>query len=77
METTGKLQVGGQLARESDFSLRKMRIALVVLLGTLFGSSILPMMALSLLLVPMTQEFGWSRTAFCGRRSRRRSTASS
>lgn len=56
----------GQALRESDFSLRKMRIALIVLLGTLFGSSILPMMALSLLLMPMTQEFGWSRTAFSG-----------
>jgi hypothetical protein len=51
---------------QSDFSLRKMRIALIVLMGTLFGSSILPMMALSLLLMPMTQEFGWSRTAFSG-----------
>ena len=53
-------------AEESDFSLRKMRIAFAVLLGTLFGSSILPMMAISLLLLPMTQEFGWSRTAFSG-----------
>lgn len=51
---------------ESDFSVRKMRIAFAVLLGTLFGSSILPMMAISLLLLPMTQEFGWSRTAFSG-----------
>jgi MFS family permease len=51
-------------ALESDFSARKMRIALIVLLGTLFGSSILPFMAFSLLLMPMTQEFGWSRTAF-------------
>lgn len=51
---------------ESDFSLRKMRVAFAVLLGTLFGSSILPMMAISLLLLPMTEEFGWSRTAFSG-----------
>lgn len=51
-------------ARESDFSPRKMRIAAVVMLGTLFGSSILPFMAYSLLLVPMTKEFGWSATAY-------------
>jgi MFS family permease len=50
--------------RESDFSPRKMRVALVVLLGTLFGSSILPFMAYSLLLMPMTREFGWSATAY-------------
>ncbi len=51
-------------AQESDFSPRKLRIAGVVLLGTLFGSSILPFMAYSLLLTPMTQEFGWSATAY-------------
>lgn len=55
-----------QAPRESDFSPRKIRISLVVLLGTLFGSSILPMMAISLLLVPMTEEFGWSRTEYSG-----------
>lgn len=53
-------------AEESDFSFRKMRIAFAVLIGTLFGSSILPMMAIGLLLMPMTAEFGWSRTAFSG-----------
>jgi len=51
---------------ESDFSIRKMKIAFAVLLGTLFGSSVLPMMAISLLLLPMTQEFGWSRTQYSG-----------
>ncbi|MCC7462844.1 MAG: MFS transporter [Gammaproteobacteria bacterium] len=51
-------------AAESDFSPRKMRIAAVVMIGTLFGSSILPFMAYSLLLTPMTSEFGWSATAY-------------
>ncbi|MEH3106480.1 MAG: MFS transporter [Sphingomonas fennica] len=50
----------------SDFTFAKMRVALAVILGTLFGSSVLPMMALGLLMLPMTAEFGWSRTAFSG-----------
>lgn len=54
----------GAVPVESDFSLRKMKISFAVLLGTLFGSSVLPFMAISLLMLPMTQEFGWSRTAF-------------
>jgi MFS family permease len=49
---------------ESDFSARKIRIACVVLLGTLFGSSILPFASLSLVLVPMTKEFGWTVREF-------------
>ncbi|MBL0923320.1 MAG: MFS transporter [Sphingomonadaceae bacterium] len=32
----------------------------------MFGSLILPMTALSLLLLPLTKEFGWSRTEFSG-----------
>lgn len=64
MDTTNQAAVGPQATRESDFSARKMRVALVVLLGTLFGSSILPLMAFSLLLMPMTREFGWSATAY-------------
>jgi len=51
-------------AAESDFSPRKIRIATVVLLGQTFASSILPFMALGYVLLPMTQEFGWSRTEF-------------
>jgi MFS family permease len=66
MNTTSQAALRPQVARESDFSPRKMRIALAVLLGTLFGSSILPLMAFSLLLVPMTREFGWSATAYSG-----------
>lgn len=51
---------------ESDFSIRKMKIAFAILLGTLFGSSILPFMAIAFLTLPMTQEFGWSMTQFSG-----------
>lgn len=49
---------------ESDFSRRKMRIALVALIGGLFGSNLLPFGALTFAMLPMTQEFGWSRTEF-------------
>src|SRR4029453_2199567 len=49
---------------ESDFSSRKLKVAAAIIVGTLFGSTVLPMMALGLLLLPMTGEFGWSRTSF-------------
>ena len=49
---------------ESDFSLRKLKIATAIIVGTLFGSTVLPMMSLGLLLLPMTGEFGWSRAGF-------------
>lgn len=49
---------------ESDFSLRKMRIAGVALIGGLFGSSMLPYGALMFAMLPMTQEFDWTRTEF-------------
>jgi MFS family permease len=49
---------------ESDFSLRKMKIAGVVLLGTMFATSLLPMMALALVLMPITSEFGWTPTQY-------------
>jgi MFS family permease len=51
-------------AAESDFSSRKIRIAAVILLGETFASSVLPFVALGYVLLPMTQEFGWSRTEF-------------
>jgi MFS family permease len=51
-------------AMESDFSLRKMRIAGVCLMGQLFGSSMLLIGPLSMMMLPMTQEFGWSRYQF-------------
>jgi hypothetical protein len=43
---------------ESDFSLRKMKIAGAVLLGQMFASSLLPAMALTLAFMPVTTEFG-------------------
>ncbi len=49
---------------ESDFSLRKIRVALTILLGQTFATSMLPFIALPLLLVPMTQQFGWTPKEF-------------
>lgn len=49
---------------ESDFSLRKMKIAGAVLLGQMFASSLLPVMALALVFVPITTEFKWTPTQF-------------
>ncbi len=49
---------------ESDFSLRKIKIGVVCLFGQTFATSILPFMALSYVLYPMTKDFGWSRTEF-------------
>jgi MFS family permease len=49
---------------ESDFSPRKLRTAGVCLIGQLFGTSLLAMGALSLIMLPMTREFGWTRTQF-------------
>jgi len=49
---------------ESDFSPRKMRIAVTVLIGIAFGSTLLLVPALTLTLVPMTREFGWTPTQF-------------
>lgn len=52
------------LNEESDFSPRKIRIATVCLVGMLFGTSLLPFGAAALVMLPMTAEFGWSRTEF-------------
>jgi sugar phosphate permease len=49
---------------ESDFSLRKIKIATVILLGQTFASSILPYTALGYVMPSMTREFGWSKTEF-------------
>ena len=49
---------------ESDFSLRKMKVAGAILLGQMFASSLLPMMALTLVFVPITTEFKWTPTQF-------------
>ena len=53
-------------AVESDFSFRKMKIAGVCLFGQLFGTSMLLVGPLSMLMLPMTQQFGWSRSQFSG-----------
>lgn len=49
---------------ESDFSFRKLKIAGICLMGQLFGTSMLIVGPLSMLMLPMTQEFGWSRSQF-------------
>jgi len=49
---------------EGDFSPRKIKIAAGVLIGQSFATSILPFSAMSILLIPLTKEFGWSRTEF-------------
>jgi MFS family permease len=53
-------------AVESDFSVRKLRIAGICLIGQLFGTSMLLVGPLSMMMVPMTKEFGWSRSQFSG-----------
>ncbi|MFZ1988841.1 MAG: MFS transporter [Alphaproteobacteria bacterium] len=52
------------LQYESDLSPRKLRVAFIILLGQTFATSLLPFIALPLLLVPMTKEFGWTPTQF-------------
>jgi nitrate/nitrite transporter NarK len=49
---------------ESDFSSRKIKIAGICLLGQLFGSSMLLIGPLSMMMGPMIREFGWSRFQF-------------
>jgi MFS family permease len=49
---------------ESDFSLRKLKIGGVCLMGQLFGTSMLIIGPLSMLMLPMIGEFGWSRSQF-------------
>jgi sugar phosphate permease len=51
-------------AAESDFSLRKIKIATVIILGQTFASSMLPFIALGYVMPAMTKEFGWSKTEF-------------
>jgi MFS family permease len=51
-------------ADESDFSLRKIRIALTVMVGIGFGTTFILLPALPLTLVPMTREFHWTPTEY-------------
>lgn len=53
-----------QAAPESDFSPRKLRIAAAILIGQTFATSLLPFAAFSLVMIPLTRQFGWSRTDF-------------
>jgi MFS family permease len=49
---------------ESDFSYRKMKAALIIIVAQAFATSMLPFQALTLVNVPMRGEFGWSATEF-------------
>jgi sugar phosphate permease len=49
---------------EGDFSPRKIKIATAILIGQTFATSILPYSAFSLLIIPFTRHFGWTRTDF-------------
>lgn len=49
---------------EGDFSPRKLKIALGILFGQSFGTSILPYTALTLMLMPLTHQFGWTAAQF-------------
>jgi sugar phosphate permease len=49
---------------ESDFSFRKMKTAGICLFGQLFGTNMLLIGPLSMLMLPMTKDFGWSRSQF-------------
>jgi nitrate/nitrite transporter NarK len=51
-------------AMESDFSPRKLKIAGICLMGQLFGTSMLLIGPLSMLMLPVIKEFGWSRLEF-------------
>ena len=49
---------------ESDFSPRKLRIVVVCLAGTMFGTYLVVFGALSWVMLPITQEFHWTRLQF-------------
>lgn len=49
---------------EGDFSPRKLKVALGILFGQSFGTSILPYSALMLMLMPLTRQFGWTAAQF-------------
>lgn len=51
-------------AYEGDFSPRKLKIAAAVLIGQTFATSLLPYSAFTLLIIPFTKHFGWTRTEF-------------
>lgn len=49
---------------ESDFSFRKIKLATIITLANMFATSLLPFGAITLVNVPVTQEFGWSQTDY-------------
>jgi MFS family permease len=59
-----RLDDDASLVAESDFSPRKLKIATGILIGQVLATSLLPFSAVSLLLIPMTTEFHWSRTQY-------------
>ena len=61
---TQRLDDDASLVAESDFSPRKLKIATGILIGQVLATSLLPFSAVSLLLIPMTTEFHWSRTQY-------------
>ncbi len=52
------------LPLESDFSLRKLRVAGVCLAGLMFGTYLVVFGAMSFLMLPITEEFHWTRLQF-------------
>ncbi|BAK67034.1 major facilitator superfamily protein [Sphingobium sp. SYK-6] len=62
---TGAATAAGAEPRyESDFSFRKIKLATIITLANMFATSLLPFGAITLVNVPMTQEFGWSQTEY-------------
>ena len=53
-----------ETAFESDYSLRKIKIAAGILVGQSFGTSILPYSAMMLMLTPLTHQFHWTAAQF-------------
>jgi MFS family permease len=49
---------------ESDFSARKLRIAAICLIGMVFGTYLVISGAMSFLMLPITQDFHWTRLQF-------------
>jgi MFS family permease len=58
------MSAGASIVVESDFTPRKLRIGIVCLLGQALATSLLAFGALTLVMLPMTEEFHWTRTQF-------------
>jgi len=55
---------GAEPRYESDFSFRKIKLATIITLANMFATSLLPFGAITLVNLPVTQEFGWSQTEY-------------